>query len=331
MTDHDNPQQTKAPQSLTSLLQLSRRKFLHWTAALGFSAGAVGATFSQQENALAASDTTTLHVSSSQKNINKDATLNYYRNLSANTPYPHSFADPQWFKDNIPFLDCPDSAIQDVYYYRWSGYRRHIRYTVPGPGYVITEFLENVDYAGLYSTINAAASHHIYEGRWLHNQRYLNDYQSFWLSGADNRIQPRQYSFWIADSYYARYLVNSDQNFLTGFLNKLDANYQAWATPANYNPTTGRYGTGYDASFGLYYQTPVWDAMEFSLSSYQDPTDPYHGGEGYRPTINAYMYGDAQAIAQIAQLAGNHHLAAIYRQQATKLKAAMQAKLWNAA
>jgi hypothetical protein len=281
------------------------------------------------QRVLAASDVETLYGSSNRNHLNKDALLSYYSGLYANTPYPQSFADPQWFKENIPFLDCPDSAIQDVYYYRWSAYKRHLRYTVPGVGYILTEFLANIDYAGLYSSINAAAGHHIYEGRWLHNQRYLNDYQNFWLNGADSRIQPREYSFWIADAYYARYLVNADQPFLTSFLNQLDANYQAWATPSNYNNTTGRYGTGYDANVGLYYQTPVWDAMEFSLSSYQDPVDPYHGGEGYRPTINAYMYGDAQAIAHIAQLAGNHSLATAYLHRAATLKKTMQSKLWN--
>jgi len=279
--------------------------------------------------ALPASDVAALYQGSSLQNLNKDAIINHYSTLFANTPYPESFADPQWFKENIPFLDCPDSSIQDVYYYRWSSYKRHLRYTVPGVGYILTEFLANIDYAGLYSSINAAAAFHIYEGRWLHDQRYLNDYQNFWLSGKDGRIQPRQYSFWIADAYYARYLVNADQNFLAGFLAPLDANYQAWATATNYNPTTGRYGTGYDSGVGLYYQTPVWDAMEFSLSSYQDPKDPYHGGEGYRPTINAYMYGDALAIANVAAMAGRQDLANAYRNRATALKATMQAKLWN--
>jgi hypothetical protein len=281
------------------------------------------------QRTLAATDVATLYGGSSLQNLNKDALLNHYSTLYANTPFPQSFADPQWFKENIPFLDCPDSTIQDVYYYRWSSYKRHVRYTVPGIGYILTEFLANIDYAGLYSSINAAAAFHIYEGRWLHNQRYLNDYQNFWLSGKDDRIQPRQYSFWIADAYYARYLVNADQNFLTGFLDRLDANYQAWATPSNYNPTTGRYGTGYDSGVGLYYQTPVWDAMEYSLSSYQDPKDPYHGGEGYRPTINAYMYGDALAIANIAAMVGRQDLVNAYHSRAAALKSTMQAKLWN--
>ena len=28
-----------------------------------------------------------------------------------------SFADPQWYLDNILFVDFPDQSIQDVYYY----------------------------------------------------------------------------------------------------------------------------------------------------------------------------------------------------------------------
>ena len=31
--------------------------------------------------------------------------------------------DPDWFEQNIPFLDIPDQQIQDVYYYRWQTYK----------------------------------------------------------------------------------------------------------------------------------------------------------------------------------------------------------------
>src|SRR5258708_800207 len=44
--------------------------------------------------------------------------------------------------------------------------------------------------------------------------------------------------------------------------------------------------------------------MELSASSYQS-SDPYHGGDGYRPTINAYQFGDAQAISTLAGLNGD--------------------------
>lgn len=73
--------------------------------------------------------------------------------------------EPQWFKDNIPFIE--------VYYYRWSSLKRHLRYTVAGAGYIITEFVHKVGYSQKFDTINAAAGHHIYEARWLRNTRYV--------------------------------------------------------------------------------------------------------------------------------------------------------------
>lgn len=84
-----------------------------------------------------------------------------------------NFFEPQWFKDNIPFVEVPDKEIEDIYYYRWSSLKRHLRYTVPGAGYIITEFVHKVGYSQKFDTINAAAGHHIYEARWLRNTRYV--------------------------------------------------------------------------------------------------------------------------------------------------------------
>jgi hypothetical protein len=89
-----------------------------------------------------------------------------------------SYAESQWFKDNIPFVEVPDKAIEDVYYYRFSSLKRHLRYTLPGAGYIVTEFVHKVGYSQKFDTINAAAGHHIDEARWLRNTRYvkvLND------------------------------------------------------------------------------------------------------------------------------------------------------------
>ena len=58
--------------------------------------------------------------------------------------------------------------------------------------------------------------------------------------------------------------------------------------------------------------------MEFSRS-----------GNGYRPTINSYQFGDAIAIARIADLAGKPDVAREYREKAAKLKELVQTKLWN--
>ena len=51
-----------------------------------------------------------------------------------------------FLKDNIPLLDCPDGDIEEIYYFRWWTFRKHIKQTPDG--FVITEFLPPVPWAG---------------------------------------------------------------------------------------------------------------------------------------------------------------------------------------
>jgi hypothetical protein len=86
-----------------------------------------------------------------------------------------------FLEQNIPFFECPDREIEEVYYYRWWTFRKHIKET-PG-GYVITEFMPTVSWAGKYNSISCPAMHHFREGRWLHDPRFMRDYGLFWLRG----------------------------------------------------------------------------------------------------------------------------------------------------
>ena len=110
-----------------------------------------------------------------------------------------------WLVENVPLFDCPERELLATYYFRWSVYHKHIKHTPAG--YVVTEFVPSVSWAGIYNTISCAAGHHLYEGRWLANDQYLDDYSRFWCSPTAN---PRRYSFWIADALYARYQVSGD-------------------------------------------------------------------------------------------------------------------------
>jgi sialidase-1 len=55
------------------------------------------------------------------------------------------------------------------------------------------------------------------------------------------------------------------------------------------------------------------------------------GGHGYRPTINSYMFGDAIAIAAIAEEAGQTGVAHEFRDKAARLKELVQSRLWDPA
>ncbi len=206
-----------------------------------------------------------------------------------------------FLKDNIPLFECPDADLESTYYFRWWTYRKHIQSTPDG--FIVSEFLPPVPWAGKDNSINCAAGHHFYEGRWLASPRYLDDYSFFWFRKGG---EPRRYSFWAADALWARYLVTGRPQLIKELLPDLVGNYQAW--------TKSQLGEN-----GLFWQIDDRDGMEVSL-----------GGSGYRPTINSYLYGDAIAIAKIAELAGRNELAEEYRAKAATLKRLVQNKLWNA-
>lgn len=212
---------------------------------------------------------------------------------------PNSQAE-EFLKNNIPYFQCPDKELEKTYYFRWWTFRKHINNTPDG--FVITEFLRNISYAGKYNTISCPAGHHFYEGRWLHNQRFLEDYANFWFKKGGS---PRQYSFWAANSILAFSQVHQNKELLTGLLPYFKENYSEWE----------RTNLCED---GLFWQVDGRDGMEESV-----------GGSGKRATINSYMIGEAQAIAEIAEMAGNKPLTEAFSQKAVELKDLLLSVLWD--
>lgn len=205
-----------------------------------------------------------------------------------------------WMAATIPHFECSDPAIERTYYFRWWVFRKHLKRTPVG--YVITEFLPPVPWAGTYNTISCPAGHHFYEGRWLRNPVYVQDYAYFWFRRGG---QPRLYSFWAADAFYQTTLVHPNPRLTADLLPDLINNYQQWEQ-------TNRDSTG------LYWQIDDRDGMEVSI-----------GGSGYRATINSYQYGDARAIAALAHSVGKPAVARQYQKKAEQIKTQVQARLWD--
>ena len=208
--------------------------------------------------------------------------------------------------DNIPFFECPDKSLEKTYYFRWWSYRKHVKKTPVG--YVITEFLPDVPWAGTYNTISCAAIHHFYEGRWLRNDTILSDYANFWFSEYGN---PRLYSFGAADAIYKYYLVHDDLTLLKNLYPKLKNNFLEWEEEKR-------------DSTRLFWQTDDRDGMEMSVSG-QLSVD----ASGYRPSINSYMYGEAFALSKIAYLVGNQTDVFEFAKQADEIKYLINSKLWD--
>ncbi len=218
-----------------------------------------------------------------------------------------------FLEKNIPLLDIPDSSIQKTYYFRWWTFRKHIK-QIPN-GFVITEFLPDVPWAGKYNTINCPASYHIYEGRWLRDDTYIKSYIDYWLSEADN---VRKYSFWAADATLAFGKVDGDTAFLKKWYSKLIQNYYGWETEHR------------DATDRLFWQSDNYDGMEFSAGGRVLNGGVVHGSTtAARPTINSYMYGDAKAISQIASYFGDVDTSQEFDKKAENIKELLDNRLWN--
>lgn len=214
-----------------------------------------------------------------------------------------------WMQANIPLFDCPQDNFQEIYYYRWWTFRKHIHGTQQG--FVITEFLVDRNYADKYNMISCALGHHIYEGRWLHDQRYLNDYVHIWFRGNEGGKMKKLLTFssWTADALYNRFKVNRDTAFVKDMLPDLESEYGIWEKDRR-------------TKSGLFWQSDVKDGMEESIS----------GGrreQNARPTINSYMYGNAKALSAFASLKGDPQKSRLYQNKADTLKTLIEAKLWD--
>jgi len=206
-----------------------------------------------------------------------------------------------WLRKNIPLFECPDREVEEMYYFRWWSFRKHLEQTPDG--FVFTEFLTRP------APVSSALGHQLMEGRWLHDQKYLDDYVRYWLRSPASRQQLHKYSSWLENALYQRYLVTGDKGFLVSLLDVLTGDYQQWEQE---RLTTN----------GLFWQYDVRDAMEESISGSRT-------NKNLRPTINSYMFGNARAIAATARLAGKKELADEFDAKAAELKRLVQAKLWN--
>lgn len=214
-----------------------------------------------------------------------------------------------WMADNVPLFECPDSAIEKIYYYRWWTFRKHLKQTPEG--FVFDEFITPVGHAGIYNTVSSALGHHIYEGRWLRNQQYLKDYINFWLFVDPKQAKPKLHAFssWVDDAVYHYYLVNPDKAFISKLLPALNKDYQQWEAEKQLPDH-------------LFWQFDVRDAMEESISGSRKLKNE-------RPTINSYMYGNAVALSKMAALSGVDSLRDKYLKKAVEIKQLVQQNLWD--
>ncbi|KAI1262203.1 six-hairpin glycosidase [Xylariaceae sp. FL1019] len=224
--------------------------------------------------------------------------------------------DAPWYQDRIPFFESSDTAITDVYYYRWQIFRAHQR-DLGSQGYITTEFIDDVSWQAFPSAfLDDATQFHFNEARWCRDRRFRVDHAKF-ISTA-SLADLRHFSDNMAISVYNAYLVDGVQSDIVPLLDGMKTVFDAWADH-------------FDSSKGLYQIEPLADATEYTISSIDASCgeDGFTGGESFRPSINTYQYGNAIAIAKIATLAGQSSVADDYNARAASIKVNVQDYLWN--
>ena len=220
----------------------------------------------------------------------------------------------EFLSENIPLIELPNKDLEETYYFRWWTFRKHIKSTQDG--FVITEFLPEVSWSMKHNTINCPAGHHIYEGRWLKDPKYISEYIDFWLNKSGEGI--RQYSFWIADAFLAFNNIHRNDSIISGQLKPLINNYNEWEKIRKQKDKI------------LFSQFDDRDGMELTVSGRKlnDGTEIF-GIESVRPTINSYMYADAKAISKFSYMSNDIENGEKYELKANELKNEIQRSLWN--
>lgn len=214
-----------------------------------------------------------------------------------------------WMKANIPLFECPQDNFEELYYFRWWAFRKHIKQTPVG--YVFTEFLVPRSYADQYNLISSALGHHILEARWLRDTSYINSNIRVWYRGNNGGPMKklRAYSNWAIYASFQKFLVDADPGFICDYLPDFVNEYSGWENDRR-------------SSSGLFWQYDVRDAMEETISGGRKEKNP-------RPSINSYMFGNSMAISEIARLAGNMDMSLKYKLKADTLKQLSQKFLWD--
>lgn len=235
----------------------------------------------------------------------------------------------EYLMENAPRLECPDKVIEDTFAFRSWTIRKHVKNT--NDGFMMTEFLPDVNWSGLHNTINAPFFHHLNEYRWFKNADILLNYVWHFIENKGGNAY--KYSTPALTAVYEFLLFTNNENLIKENLDKFEKYFLGWEEK-------------HLTSSGLYWSLDNFDAMEWSISGSTNTDNDYKvvdkwfetldnseikgkALKGLRPTLNAYMYGDAITLSKIFNSVGNEEKANYYREKALKIKKLVDEKLWD--
>jgi hypothetical protein len=228
-----------------------------------------------------------------------DLFRNQEREATGKVYYGEGGEDPwAWMLHEIPWFDSSDKRFEEMYYFRWYAWKKHLVKTPRG--HIVTEWLPKPEFKdGSFGALPDAAPFHIGEARWLRTKEIAEDNARYWFSPG---VDVRKYSGWMAATVRDLTLANGDSALGAALLPAMVENYRAWEKRQQ------------DTN-ELFWSIDTRDAMEKSIS-----------GSGYRPTLNSYMYADAQAIVELST---DPKQKAEFSAKADAIRRLIETRLWN--
>ncbi len=157
-----------------------------------------------------------------------------------------SLTQEQWLVENIPFIQTPDKALDEVYYFRWANLLNALSKRRADGQY---EFCEAGVGSYYHKYIDCAQGAHIREARWIKDGKYLNSYL---------HITPEHavYREYITDSVWQKYLLDGDASCIRENYEKLKARL-------------GSLEQEYDAAVGLYHCLNDREGQECGVNGFE--------------------------------------------------------------
>ncbi len=218
------------------------------------------------------------------------------------TDRPTPFASEAFLREHLPRFTCSDKVIEELYYFRAYTFAKHIERAQPDGRYIITEFSVPVPWATrTEQAIACPVGHQLRELRWLRDMQPVgHDYIDFWLDHIDGLLT---YNNWFVSAVWDYACVSGDLSFVLAQRERLIS-------------YVDRQIAEHETACGLFKGVDNYDGMELSISSH-----------GLRPTINAYVFANTRALADLLELTADPRAAA-YRTRAEGLRARINKHLF---
>jgi len=241
----------------------------------------------------------------------------------------HQRTYQKWFDENCPRFECDDPYITKMYWYRWF-VARHCLSRAAAGNLPFPYFFEGTHEGHFPRLIAFSSPHIITEARWLRDPQYAfgqvrnharnaDDENRFFISSRANS-KGGEYNNWITKSAWEAFWVHPDRAFLEEIVDALAADVlgtlERYDVDKDFLPTPKNHWTT-----GMEFQPSFW--------YFTDYDDTQTEARLERGDFVAYLYGNANAVAQAYRFIENETQARQFDDIARQIRENCLAKMWD--